>query len=294
MMGPAGPIAASSEAPATRHTLMQPAPLRMLIAAVAQLSALGSSMAAHPYPFLDPSLPLQARIDDLLPRVSLRQKIDSMQTRHEAGIPGSGIPASPGYIQLPNYTIETYSTSECLHGYCSAPNMTVFAQGITLAASFDAPLLQRVGAAIGLEARAVRNDFEAHRQLPNRTATPNGLACFSPQINIVRDPRWGRAQETYGECEHPTADGPSLRVCVVWVCRSSHHPLQLASSGPFLTATLAYHYVRGMQGGHPRYVQTIASPKHFDAYGGATTRGHRSPTEVSLSWRDWQETFLPQ
>ena len=112
--------------------------------------------------------------------------------------------------------------------------MTVFAQGITLAASFDAPLLKRVGAAIGLEARAVRNEFEATKQLANRTATPSGLACFSPQINIVRDPRWGRAQETYGEC-------------------------------PFLTAQLGYSYVRGMQGDHPQFVQTIASPKHFDA-----------------------------
>ena len=61
-----------------------------------------------------------------------------------------------------------------------------------------------------------------------------------------------------------------------------------------MTAVLAYDYVKGMQGEHEKYVQVIASPKHFDAYGGATTRGHRSPTEVSLSWRDWQETFLPQ
>lgn len=61
-----------------------------------------------------------------------------------------------------------------------------------------------------------------------------------------------------------------------------------------MTAVLAYDYVKGMQGEHENYVQVIASPKHFDAYGGATTRGHRSPTEVSLSWRDWQETFLPQ
>eukprot|EP01052_Picozoa_sp_SAG31_P010004 SAG31_NODE_536_length_14340_cov_9.449196_5_plen_225_part_00 len=85
----------------------------------------------------------------------------------------------------------------------------------------------------------------------------------SPQINIVRDPRRGRAQETYGE-------------------------------DPYLTAALAYQYVQGMQGQDPEYIQVIASPKHYDAYGGATTRGHRSPTEVSVSWRDWQETFLPQ
>lgn len=74
---------------------------------------------------------------------------------------------------------------------------------------------------------------------------------------------WGRAQETYGEC-------------------------------PFLTAALVFNFVRGMQGNHTTYVKTIAGPKHFDAYGGATTRGHRSPTEVTVSWRDWQETALPQ
>lgn len=149
------------------------------------------------YPFLDPSLAPGARIADLLPRVSLQQKINSLQTTHQKGIPGGGIPSSPGYIVLPNYTIETYACSECLHGYCSGSNMTVFAHSITLAASFDRELLQLVGSKIGEEARAVRNEFEATSQYPNKTATPNGLACFSPQINIARDPRWGRAQETY-------------------------------------------------------------------------------------------------
>ena len=215
-------------------------------------------VAAYPYPFLDPTLSDDARIADLLPRVPLQTKIDTLQTSHQAGIPGSGVPASPGYIVLPEYTIETYSTSECLHGYCSASNMTVFAQSITLAASFNAPLLRQVGAKIGEEARAVRNAFEATEQFPNKTATPNGLACFSPQINIVRvrscptpsqpgphpaslwpawlpqDCRWGRAQETYGE-------------------------------DPHLTSRLAYEYVRGMQGDDPKYIQTISSPKHFDA-----------------------------
>ena len=154
----------------------------MLALALCPLAA----AAAYPYPFLDPSLSDDARIADLLPRVPLQTKIDTLQTSHQAGIPGSGVPASPGYIVLPEYTIETYSTSECLHGYCSASNMTVFAQSITLAASFNAPLLRQVGAKIGEEARAVRNAFEATEQLPNKTATPNGLACFSPQINIVR------------------------------------------------------------------------------------------------------------
>ena len=166
----------------------------MLALALSPLAA----AAAYPYPFLDPSLSDDARIADLLPRVPLQTKIDTLQTSHQAGIPGSGVPASPGYIVLPEYTIETYSTSECLHGYCSASNMTVFAQSITLAASFNAPLLRQVGAKIGEEARAVRNAFEATEQFPNKTATPNGLACFSPQINIVR----------VRSCPTPSQPGP--------------------------------------------------------------------------------------
>ena len=262
--------------------------MQMMMLALLLLLALNSTAAAaaaaYPYAFLDPSISAEARIADAAKRIDVATQINTLQTKHEAGIPGSGVPSSPGYVVLPEYTIETYSTSECLHGYCSGSNMTVFAQGITLAASFNALLLRQVGAAIGREARAVRNEFERTKQLPNKTLTPNGLACFSPQINIVRDPRWGRAQETYGEC-------------------------------PQLTSVLAYNYVRGMQGDHPvsnhlcigeipvdrsdtsclqTYTQTIASPKHYDAYGGATSRGHRSPTEVALSWRDWQETFLPQ
>ena len=172
---------------------------------VGEASGAAGASSSYAYPFLDPSLTPDARIADLLPRVSLQQKINSLQTKHEAGIPGGGVPASPGYIVLPKYTIETYSTSECLHGYCSASNMTVFAHSITLAASFDTGLLKLVGAKIGEEARAVRNEFEADSQYPNKTASPNGLACFSPQINIVRDPRWGRAQETYGEDPFLTA-----------------------------------------------------------------------------------------
>ena len=68
------------------------------------------------------------RIKDVLGRVSLQDKINTLQTSHEKGIPGSGVPASPGYVVMPKYTMETYSTSECLHGYCSGANMTVFPQ----------------------------------------------------------------------------------------------------------------------------------------------------------------------
>eukprot|EP01052_Picozoa_sp_SAG31_P010003 SAG31_NODE_536_length_14340_cov_9.449196_4_plen_170_part_00 len=164
--------------------------LLLLVAGFASAAAAARPGSVFPYPFLDPSLSAADRIKDVLPRVPLQAKINTLQTSHEKGIPGSGIPSSPGYIVLPKYTIETYATSECLHGYCSAANMTVFAHSCTLAASFNAPLLRLVGAKIGEEARAVRNAFEAEKQFANKTNSPNGLACFSPQINIVRDPRW--------------------------------------------------------------------------------------------------------
>jgi beta-glucosidase len=181
-----------------------------------------------------------------LERLTLKEKINNLQTTHSVDF--------PGYVT--RLALPPYSTAECLHGYCGHGNVTVFPQSITLAASWNLSLLHAVGNVIGNEARGVYNEFEATKQLPNRTLQPPGLACFSPQINIARDPRWGRAQETYGEC-------------------------------PFLTGTLARQMVNGMQGDHPTYVQVAASPKHFDAYGGATTRGHRSPTEVTVSFRDW-------
>jgi beta-glucosidase len=113
--------------------------------------------------------------------------------------------------------------------------MTVFPQSVTLAASFNSGLLYEVAEAISVEARA---SYNAYRAVQNKTGLkPPGLSCFSPQINIVRDPRWGRAQETYGEC-------------------------------PRLTATLAREYVRGLQGNAEEnngYLRAIATPKHFNA-----------------------------
>lgn len=164
----------------------------------------------------------------------------------------------PGYVS--RLGLEIYTTRECLHGVV-AKNVTVFPQSITLASSWNVDLIHEVAEAIGNEARALRNKFELDTQLPNRTLPPPSLTCFSPQINIVRDPRWGRAQETYGE-------------------------------SPFLTKMIASEYVKGLQG-DKHYLRAVATPKHFNAYGGATTRGQRSPTEVTLSWRDWMETFLP-
>eukprot|EP00040_Diaphanoeca_grandis_P016628 m.86075 g.86075 ORF g.86075 m.86075 type:complete len:819 (+) comp25925_c0_seq2:50-2506(+) len=211
-------------------------------------------------PWCDPSVPESKRIQSLISQLSLEEKITQLQTTHSGErMPGEGNTTNTGYIA--RLGIEAYTTAECLHGVCR-DNVTVFPQSITLAASWDEELLVSVAQSIGNELRGLRNGEVQREGLVNFSHPPQALTCFSPQINIVRDPRWGRAQETYGE-------------------------------SPFLTAALAQAYVSGLQGNHSKYLRAVATPKHFNAYGGATSRGHRSPTEVTISWRDWVETFLP-
>ena len=198
------------------------------------------------------SAPLSARISSLVSRLTFSEKVQQLQTTH------SDPHDLPGYI--PRLNLETYTTGECLHGVI-ADNVTVFPQSISLAATWNVTLMKQIAGVIGKEVRGRRNAF---RQLPNSTLKPPGLVCFSPQINIVRDPRWGRNQETYGE-------------------------------SPFLTGVLARTYVSGLQGDNERYVQAVATPKHFNAFGGRTSNGSYptgSPTEATLSLRDWVETFL--
>ena len=201
----------------------------------------------------DPAAPLPQRVASLVSRLTFAEQVAQLQTTHNPPLD------VPGYV--PRLGLEAYTTRECLHGV-QDDDVTVFPQSISLAATFDAELLRDVGAAIGREARGLRNRFEAARPAPGLARPPPALTCFAPQINIARDPRWGRAQETYGEC-------------------------------PFLTARLARAYVAGLQGNHSAYLQAVATPKHFDAYGGATSPGRRSITEVVVSWQDWHETFLP-
>ena len=144
---------------------------------------------------------------------------------------------------------------------CARSPCTLFPQSISLAATFSPALVRRVAAAIATEARAWRNNASAGAGAP----PPPSLLCFAPQINIVRDSRWGRGQETFGET-------------------------------PFLTAALAAAYVRGLQYGEAgtaadRYLLAAATAKHFVGYQGASSRGAHSPTEVFLSWRDQVDTF---
>lgn len=201
--------------------------------------------------YLNPFAPTPARVSDLLPRLTLEEKVNLMQTQP---IIDSAVPS---------LRVLATSAGECLHGYVSRTPSTLFPQSISLAASFSPAMVRRVAAAIGTEARAWRNNYTAQG---NDTALPPPpLTCFAPQINIVRDPRWGRGQETYGEM-------------------------------PELTAVLAAAYVSGLQFGETGsasdpYMLAAATTKHFIGYQGASSRGTFSPTEIFLSWRDQIDTY---
>lgn len=183
-----------------------------------------------------------ARVEALLAQMTLEEKISQMM-HASAAIPRLGIP-------------EYNWWNECLHGVARAGRATVFPQAIGLAASFHNTLLRRVGAAISDEARA---KFHAAQKQGNR-AQYFGLTFWTPNINLFRDPRWGRGQETYGECPH-------------------------------LTARLAVAFIRGLQGHHPRYLKVAACAKHFAVHSGPEALRHKFNAVVSQ--RDLRESYLP-
>ena len=196
---------------------------------------------ASPFPFHDPDLPIEARLDDLLARLTLDEK--AAQMLHEApAIPRLGIPAYNWW-------------NEGLHGVARAGIATVFPQAIGLAAMWSAPRLQQVATVISDEARAKHHEYLRQGD----RGIYKGLTIWSPNINIFRDPRWGRGHETYGEC-------------------------------PYLTAALGVAFCRGLQGHHPRYLKTVATPKHFAVHSGP--EGLRHGFDAVVSKKDLRETYL--
>jgi beta-glucosidase len=192
--------------------------------------------------FRDQSLSFDTRVTDLMRRLTLTEKL--AQLRHEApAIVRLGIPA---YNWL----------NECLHGVARAGIATVFPQAIGLAATWDPEALRRVASAIGDEARAKHHEFVRHGD----RGMYKGLTFFSPNINIFRDPRWGRGHETYGEC-------------------------------PLLTSRMAVAYVRGLQGDDPTYLKVAATAKHFAVHSGPESQ--RSTYDARPSEKDLRETYLP-
>src|SRR6266567_882326 len=192
--------------------------------------------------YMDASKPIEARVDDLISRMTIEKKASQMQNSAPA-IPRLGIPSYDWW-------------SEALHGVARSGHATVFPQAIGMAATWDPDLIFREGRVISIEARAKYN--QAQRE--NNHNIYFGLTFFSPCINILRDPRWGRAQETYGE-------------------------------DPYLTSKIAVAFVKGLQGEDPRYFEAIATPKAFAVHSGPESlrRGFKAhPTA-----HDLEDTYLP-
>ncbi len=196
----------------------------------------------RPAIYLDPALPFEERVNDLVGRMSLEEKVAQM---------GNEAPAI-GRLGIPAYNW----WNEALHGVARAGIATVFPQAIGLASTWNPDLIYRMAEAISDEARAKHH--EAVRQ--GVRALYTGLTFWSPNINIFRDPRWGRGQETYGE-------------------------------DPYLTARLAVKFVQGMQGTDPRYLKVVATPKHFAVHSGPEKGRHSFDARVSQ--RDLRMTYLP-
>lgn len=192
--------------------------------------------------YLNTSLSYEERARDLVRRMTLEEKVSQMI--HPA--------ASVERLGVPEYNW----WNECLHGVARAGIATVFPQAIGLAATWDTDLMLKVATAISDEARAKHHDFL--RQEVRLIYT--GLTFWSPNINIFRDPRWGRGHETYGEC-------------------------------PYLTARLGVAFVKGLQGDDPHYLKLVATAKHFAVHSGPERDRHHF--DARASERDLRETYLP-
>ena len=193
-------------------------------------------------PYLDAGLPLEQRVNDLVSRMTLEEEVSQMQDVAPA-IPRLGIPAYNWW-------------NEGLHGVARAGHATVFPQAIGLAATWDTDLMHRVADVISTEARAKYNDAVQH----GNTSRYYGLTFWSPNINIFRDPRWGRGQETYGE-------------------------------DPYLTARMGVAFVKGLQGDDPTYLKTVSTPKHYAVHSGPEVLRHRF--NVPVSAHDLADTYTP-
>jgi len=193
-------------------------------------------------PYLNPALPPEERAKDIVARMTLPEEVS--QTLNQASaIPRLGVPDYDWW-------------SEALHGVARNGVATNFPQSIGLAASFDTVLIRRVADAIGTEGRAKYNEAQHngdHRRF-------SGLTFWSPNVNIFRDPRWGRGQETFGE-------------------------------DPFLTTRLGVEFTRGLQGDDPKFLKVDATPKHFAVHSGPEQDRHHFNAQISD--HDLEDTYLP-
>jgi len=194
------------------------------------------------YPYLDTDLDFETRAEDLVSRMTLEEKVGQM-THYANAVDRLGVPQYNWW-------------NECLHGVARAGKATVFPQAIGMAASFDRDMMFRMAEVTSTEARAKYHDFASRE----KRGMYQGLTFWSPNINIFRDPRWGRGHETYGE-------------------------------DPYLTGEMGVQFIRGIQGDHPRYLKAVATSKHYAVHSGPESLRHEFDAVVSE--RDFRDTYLP-
>ena len=220
-----------------------------IVGAIVCLGSVSMACAAQPAAadslakFKDASLPADVRVKALISNMTLEEK---------AGQLGHTAPAI-ARLGIPEYNW----WNEGLHGVARADIATVFPQAIGMAASWDAPLMHQVADVISTEFRAKYLE----KVKPNGgTDWYRGLTVWSPNINIFRDPRWGRGQETYGE-------------------------------DPYLTSRIAIAFITGLQGNDSKYLKTVATSKHFAVHSGPESTRHTA--DVHISRHDLEDTYLP-
>ncbi|SFQ64610.1 glycoside hydrolase family 3 C-terminal domain-containing protein [Hymenobacter arizonensis] len=216
--------------------------LLLLTSGAQPLATPGSGPVAE-FPFQNPDLPIDQRVDDLVGRLTLPEKVSQM------------LNASPGIDRL---GIPAYNWwNEALHGVArTSLKTTVFPQAIGMAATFDQAAMLRMATITSDEARAVHHEFARRGE----RGIYQGLTFWTPNINIFRDPRWGRGQETYGE-------------------------------DPYLTGQLGAALVRGFQGDDPKYMKVTACAKHFAVHSGPESSRHVFNAQISDY--DLWDTYLP-
>ena len=214
------------------------------IVLLAVLSWGGLTAQTYDYPFRNPDLPLDVRVQDIISRLTLEEKVQLM--KHAApAVPRLGIPAYNWW-------------NEALHGVArTKEKVTVFPQAIGMAATFDTEALQKMGDMTSSEGRALFNeDLKAGKT----GEIYRGLTYWTPNINIFRDPRWGRGQECYGE-------------------------------DPYLTGKMGTAIVRGLEGNDPHYLKAVACAKHYAVHSGP--EGNRHYFDARTSLYDLWDTYLP-
>ncbi len=200
------------------------------------------SCEGYRHPYQNINLDFETRAADMVSRMTLEEKVSQL-THYADAVDHLGIP-------------EYNWWNECLHGVARSGKATVFPQAIGMAATFDRHMMFRMADVTSTEARAKYHDYFSR----GKHGMYQGLTFWSPNINIFRDPRWGRGHETYGE-------------------------------DPYLTGEMGVQFIKGLQGDDPRYLKTVATSKHYIVHSGPEPSRHEFDAVVSE--RDFRDTYLP-